>query len=881
MSPNRCASVDQRPEQYALGRAFFLSTIAFAVLLFFAPLRASASMSISGIVDRAATGKAYSAALRVSGGIGPYQFAVSSGQLAPGLTLNPSTGLISGVPSAQGSYSFTVRVTNPPRDGSASRGFNLMVASGGTGGGISVVVSPQTATVQSGASQSFVATVSGTSNTAVTWSTSAGSISNTGVLTAPSVSSPTSLTVIATSVADTTKNGSASVSVTVQGSATPSITTTAVPPATVGTAYASGISASGGQQPYRWSVASGSLPSGIQFDSMTGALNGTPTQQGQFGFTAKVTDAVSRSATQSLTLSVSPQSSSGKFDGPAELPRVFLQTLMANTPSPGATTLVPSGGNLQTAINAASCGDTLQLQAGATFTSTGLITFPAKNCDNAHWITIRTSSPNSALPPEGTRLTPCYAGVASLPGRPSFKCSSTSNVLAKIVYLGVSGDGPISFAPGAQYYRFIGLEITRGTAGAKISSLVSVKNGPADHIILDRSWLHGTAQDETQSGVRLSGVTNGAVIDSTFTDFHCPSGAGACTDAKAIGGGNGSSPGGPYKIVNNFLEASGQGILFGGSAATTSPTDIEIRRNHFFKPMIWMKGTPGFVGTSSGFPFIVKNQFELKNAQRVLFEANILENVWGGFSQNGYSILLTPKNQHSGSTNICPSCQVTDVTIRYNLISHAGAGFQIATGISGNGTNGGMALAGARFSIHDVVVDDISASRYNGSGTLFQVSNSWTANVLNNVSVNHITGFPDPTSHSLTLGNPISNPSMKGFSFTNNIILAGRFPVWNTGGSTSCAVHNVPIQSISTCFTTYAFAYNAIVGSPSSFPPSSWPSGNFFPSTTSAVGFVNYNNGNGGDYHLLSSSPYKNAGSDGKDLGADINAIQSATAGVY
>jgi hypothetical protein len=68
---------------------------------------------------------------------------------------------------------------------------------------------------------------------------------------------------------------------------------------------------------------------------------------------------------------------------------------------------------------------------------------------------------------------------------------------------------------------------------------------------------------------------------------------------------------------------------------------------------------------------------------------------------------------------------------------------------------------------------------------------------------------------------------------------------------------------------------------PSGFPSSTWPTGNFFPTNAAAVQFVNYNNGNGGDYHLLSTSPYKNAGTDGQDLGADINTIQSLTAGVY
>lgn len=879
MSPTRSASVCKGLFQFGPGRLISVSTLALALIFTLAPLQAAASLGLSGTLRPATAGQPYSAAISVKGGTAPFQFSIASGQLPTGLSLNPANGSISGVPLTQGAYNFTVRVTDLPKDGTGSKAFTLTVGPGSPGGGISVSITPQSVAITSGASQSFVAAVSGTSNTGVTWTTTGGSVSGTGILTAPTVTAATSLTVTATSAADPSKKASASVSVSPQTSATPFISTSAVPPATVGVAYAAAISASGGQLPYQWSIASGSLPQGIQFDSTTGALNGTANQQGQFGFSAKVTDAASHSAAQSFTLTVSSQPVGGKFDGPAELPRVYIQSLMANTPSPGASIMVPSGGNLQTAINAASCGDTLLLQAGATFT--GLFSIPAKSCDNAHWITIRTSSPNSALPPEGTRLTPCYAGVGSLPGRPSFKCSSTSNVLAKIVYNGLSGDGPISFAPGANYYRLLGLEITRAP-GAKLSSLVSVKNGPADHIVIDRSWLHGTAQDETQSGFRLNGVTNGSIVDSFFTDFHCISVAGACTDAKAIGGGNGGNPGGPYKIVNNFLEASGQGILFGGGGATVTPADIEIRRNHFFKPMQWKPGAPGFVGGVSGNPFVVKNHFELKNAQRVLFEGNILENVWGGFSQNGYAIVLTPKNQHQGNGNICPSCQVTDVTIRYNQISHSGAGFQIATSISGSGTNGGMALAGTRYSIHDVTLDDISGSQYTGSGTLLLVANSWSANVLHMVSVNHITGLTDPNGHAMTLGNSTNNPAMSGFSFTNNIAIAGRFPVWNTGGgSSSCAYYNIPLRSLSTCFASYVFSFNALIGVPSAFPPTAWPLANSFPATPTSVGFVNYNNGNGGDYHLSSSSPYKNKGSDGKDLGADVSAIQSATAGVY
>src|SRR5258708_9610357 len=112
------------------------------------------------------------------------------------------------------------------------------------------------------------------------------------------------------------------------------------------------------------------------------------------------------------------------------------------------------------------------------------------------------------------------------------------------------------------------------------------------------------------------------------------------------------------------MEACGENIIFGGGVGTTTPADIQISRNHLFKPLTWMKGQPGHVGGPNGNPFIVKNLLELKNAQRVLVEGNVLENTWGGFSQVGLAILLTPKN--TACTSPCPLCQVTDVTLRYN-----------------------------------------------------------------------------------------------------------------------------------------------------------------------------------------------------------------------
>ena len=73
--------------------------------------------------------------------------------------------------------------------------------------------------------------------------------------------------------------------------------------------------------------------------------------------------------------------SASGYDGPAQLPIATVASSMADTPAPGSTISVASGGDLQSALNNAYCGDTIELEAGATFT--GGFTFPALNCDSA------------------------------------------------------------------------------------------------------------------------------------------------------------------------------------------------------------------------------------------------------------------------------------------------------------------------------------------------------------------------------------------------------------------------------------------------------------------------------------------------------------------
>jgi hypothetical protein len=68
------------------------------------------------------------------------------------------------------------------------------------------------------------------------------------------------------------------------------LATTALPAGTAGTAYSATLSATGGTQPYTWSVRGGSLPPGLRLNHKTGVISGTPQRPGTKQFTITVTD---------------------------------------------------------------------------------------------------------------------------------------------------------------------------------------------------------------------------------------------------------------------------------------------------------------------------------------------------------------------------------------------------------------------------------------------------------------------------------------------------------------------------------------------------------------------------------------------------------------
>ena len=181
---------------------------------------------------------------------------------------------------------------------------------------IGVTIVPAVATVESGGSLQFSALVTGTYQTGVKWSATAGNISSSGMLQVPSTLSATHLTVTATSVTDAARQASATVNV--SPTVPPlTITTTMLAPSAIGVPYKTSLSASGGQIPYQWRIVSGLLPEGVLLNSGTGILSGTATSGGTFAFVAGVVDQNGNSAQQSLSLEITPNSKATACDAPS------------------------------------------------------------------------------------------------------------------------------------------------------------------------------------------------------------------------------------------------------------------------------------------------------------------------------------------------------------------------------------------------------------------------------------------------------------------------------------------------------------------------------------------------------------------------------------
>ena len=533
--------------------------------------------------------------------------------------------------------------------------------------------------------------------------------------------------------------------------------------------------------------------------------------------TRQITISVIDSATTSSGTAVPAGASGASYGGatPAQLPQASVSTTY---PSMSRQVRVPAGSNLQTYINNAQPGDELLLAPGATYI--GQFTLPNKGT-SSQWIVIRTDLPDATIGLPGTRMTPTRAASANL---------------AKI--MGNSMYGVMATNLGANHYRFTGVELGSISSVTDVNAIVRLGDAStaqnttasiANNLVLDRVYIHGTSSQSIKRCVMLNSAVT-AIVDSWLGDCHSN-----VSDSQAIVAWNGP---GPFLIQNNHLEAGHEVIMFGGGSATIqnlSPSDITIRGNHITRPASW-KGV-----------WQAKNLIESKHAKRLLIEGNVIENEWAD-QQAGFAFVLKSENQNGDN----PWTQTADVTIRYNKIRNVGSVFNIAANPATY-----PAVPAARFVITDNVVDNVNIGPYTAEGRLFQLLAG-----LSDVVLMHNTMVSANGGSASTM--VFDTPATTRLVIHSNILHHGGYGV--KGSSTTEGT-----LSLAKFAPGYLYSNNAMIAGGTA---SGYPANNYFAALLSNLGFVDATNGN---YQLSSSSAYLNKGYDGRDIGADINTVNSKT----
>jgi hypothetical protein len=581
----------------------------------------------------------------------------------------------------------------------------------------------------------------------------------------------------------------------------------------------------------------------------------------------------------------------------------------------GATIDVPAGGDLQSAITAARPGDTIVLAPGATYI--GNFRLPAHG--GTSYITIRSAAPNSALPAAGQRMAPSFA--PQLP-----KLISPNNAPALRTVIGAAY-WRIMLIELSASTDFTGVALALGDGSTSQSSLPQV----AHHLEVDRVYIHGHAAHGLRRGVALNSAHT-TVINSHISDIKA-----ITVESQAIGGWNGPGPyrieNNYLESAGEVIMFGGDDPKIAGLV----PSDITIRGNTLTRPVSWRApivatpanlrastvqsgglppgtyayrvlarrkiaadtarslaasqvtvttgatggvlvqwsavsgateylvygrspsglnrywsttqtsfvddgwnaGTAATVPTS-GTVWQVKNILELKNARRVLIDYNLMENHWAQ-SQSGIAILFTPRNQNG----VCTWCAVDTVTLEYNIVRKAGGGIMLL-GWDDERPSG---------QLRDVVIrhNQFSAidKSWGGSGHFLYLIDG-----PSDVRADHNT-FISSNGSGVIMAD---KRATTGFVFTNNVMRHNTYGIIGTNTG-------VGLSTISRYFPGSEIRRNVLAGGAAK----NYPPDNVFPSVVEfEAQFADYATG---DYTLTPDTLWANAGTDGKDLGVDNEAL--------
>ena len=312
-------------------------------------------------------GVSYSQALAADG-TAPITWSLVSGALPGGLSLNTSTGVISGTPTAAGTYPFTVQATN--NVGNDTQALNITV---------SAPPFITTTSLPGGAvGVPYSQTLVSDGTTPITWSLDAGTLpdgltlaTDTGVISGiPTLPNMYTFTVKAANAA-----GNNTRFLFIAIGILPSINNSSLPDGKVGTAYNQILTADG-TAPITWTVSAGSLPDGLLLDAGTGVISGTATTSGVYNFSVQATNSAGNDThALSITITAPPTITTSILpNGTVGMP--YSQTLTASGTAP-----------ITWSLDAGALPDGLSLAA-----DTGVISGTPPTADTYNFIVRATNS---------------------------------------------------------------------------------------------------------------------------------------------------------------------------------------------------------------------------------------------------------------------------------------------------------------------------------------------------------------------------------------------------------------------------------------------------------------------------------------------------------
>lgn len=501
------------------------------------------------------------------------------------------------------------------------------------------------------------------------------------------------------------------------------------------------------------------------------------------------------------------------------------------------------------------------------------------------------------LPTDGMRLNPEAATGNS--NYPKVKNTMPHLVTSKIY----SGHPTFSMDAYSSYWVFIGLDIFThpnpnyafqhyddlvqlGAGGHYLQPITDSLQKVPHHILIDRCYFHCEMNPKIGklNGIkRAIGLNSGqtAVVNCYFSNLVCEGFEAAC-----IQGWTGP---GQYRIINNFMESAGINFILGGAWIYEHigyAKDIEFRNNHCYKRPQWNPIDPSYDGSQ----WCVKNNFELKQSARSIIEGNIFENCWYGcYGQKGFGALLTIRSYQGGPAN-----ELLDITFQNNIFKNTEQGISIA-GLDDVDINsfenaphppGYVRPQGKRWKIANNLFL-LTPKGTTVTRAIYQCVN------IQDLIIDHNTAIhTDYVDRGLTIGmSPSNGGTNLDCSYTNNIQyhhgsgVSGDFG--SSGAGPALASVWPDVTDANQRFNKNILAKTSWIGNSyyENFVFNSYPntiSKNYLPHWDS-IFFVDSLMGQTTDirgFKLANNSPYKNAGTDGKDIGANLDDVYNFTKNV-